>query len=146
MTSPADYPSALMGDAKVLPVPSTNATEAEAPNCTPACTAPCTGEAVPLSLPRMRARLLEALNREDFRTIQRELPHYQGLLEADTRNGVTTPERLARLEAEHQRFHEQLRATLLTARISLRLEIERVRASRQYAEEDSAPDAVSFHG
>ncbi len=98
------------------------------------------------SLPRLRARLLEALNREDFPTIQRELPQYQELLEEAARSGTMSPERQARLESEHQRFHEQLRATLLTARISLRLEIERVRASRQYTSGSDAHEAIDLHG
>lgn len=138
MTSSGDNTTALMGDTEDWPPPGIDSIEPDAP---PGPDAP-----LPPSLPRMRARLLEALNREDFRTIQRELPHYQELLEAAARSGVMSPERLARLELEHQNFHEQLRATLLTTRIALRLEIERVRASRQYAEDDSDSDAVCLHG
>lgn len=98
------------------------------------------------TLPRIRARLLEALCREDFRTIQQELPHYQDLLEKAARSGAVTPDRLARLESEHHRFHEQLRATLLTTRIRLRLDLERLTVARQYLDDDGKLDGIDLQG
>lgn len=98
------------------------------------------------ALARLRGRLLQALSREDFRTVKQDLPQYQELLEQVVRQGSMNPERLSRLEAEHQRFHEQLRATLLTTRITLRLELERVRAAQQYVPTETSPEAIDLQG
>ncbi|MCU0932727.1 MAG: hypothetical protein MUE43_13215 [Serpentinimonas sp.] len=98
------------------------------------------------ALARLRGRLLQALSNEDFRTVKQELPGYQELLQQVVQQGSMNPERLSRLEAEHQRFHEQLRATLLTTRITLRLELERVRAAQQYITNESAADAIDLRG
>ncbi len=98
------------------------------------------------ALARLRGKLLQAINQEDFRTVQQELPSYQDLLEQVVRHDSLPPERLARLESEHQRFHEQLRATLLTTRIALRLDLERVRAAQQYASADMGTDTIDLKG
>ena len=98
------------------------------------------------TLPRLRAKLLDALRREDFRTIQQHLPRYQQLLQSAVENESLSPDRVERMEAEHRRFHEQLSASLLTTRISLRLEIERVKASRQYVADTTSSEGIDLRG
>jgi hypothetical protein len=98
------------------------------------------------TLPSVRVRILEALRREDVDTIRQELPHYQDLLQQAIEQSPTSAERMMRLEAEHQRFHEQLRASLLTMRIALRLDLERVRAAKQYQSSGKASAAIDMEG
>lgn len=98
------------------------------------------------TLPRVRARLLDALRREDFCTIQAELPAYQELLVQAAEAGGLSQERLARLEAEHHRFHEQLRATLLTTRIRLRIDLERLIGARLYLQEERRSEGIDVRG
>lgn len=99
------------------------------------------------ALPKLRSAMLKAVRDEDYLTLQALLPEYQTSLEAAAVPAKNlTPDRLLRMETEHARFHEQLRATLMTTRISLRLELERVKASRQYQSDVTTTQAVDVSG
>jgi hypothetical protein len=84
------------------------------------------------TLAAVRSRVLTALRNEDPETVERELPIYQQLLAEALQKPSLSPSQMMHMETEHHRFFEQVRASLLTMRIAIRLELERVRVSKHY--------------
>lgn len=104
------------------------------------------GDTSPAALAALRTTMLSAVQRDDMAAIPAGLQRYQALLEAVLRRHALTPDHLARFESEHNRFHEQLRAMLLTTRFAIRKEIERVRVSRSYGTSERARQSIDISG
>ena len=109
-----------------------------APPAAAGCSAP--------ELGAMRGRIFGAIRNGDYILLATLLPVYSAKLEALVTGSHADPDLLHRAEADHTAFFEQLKAALVTNRIQVRLELERVKASRQYATEAPEEVASGWHG
>ncbi len=94
----------------------------------------------------LRGRIFSAIRNGDYILLATLLPVYGAKLEALVSGSHADPDILHRAEADHTTFFEQLKAALVTNRIQVRLELERVKASRQYATEAPEEAASGWHG
>lgn len=94
----------------------------------------------------LRGRIFTAIRNGEFMLLPNLLPVYGALLESIVTNSSTDSEAIHRAEADHSLFFEQLKATLFTNRIQMRLELERVKASRQYAFDAPGESADGWRG
>lgn len=99
-----------------------------------------------VGLGRMRDRIFAAIQNADFGSLQNLLPEYGASLKTLLSENLMDPSSVERLEGDHQRFFEQLKASLITNRIQIRLELERVKASRLYADEAPPGGGASWQG
>ena len=109
-----------------------------APQAAAGCSAP--------ELGALRGRIFSAIRNGDYLLLTALLPVYSANLEALITGSHADPDVLHRAEADHTTFFEQLKAALVTNRIQVRLELERVKASRQYAIEAPKEVASGWHG
>lgn len=109
-----------------------------APQAAAGCSAP--------ELGALRGRIFRAIRDGDYMLLATLLPVYGAKLETLVTSPHADPDALHRAAADHTTFFEQLKAALVTNRIQVRLELERVKASRQYANEAPEEVASGWHG
>lgn len=85
-----------------------------------------------LELDALRSRIFSEIRQGNFAPLVNLLPDYRTILEGVVAHRAPDSDALRRMEADHAAFFEQLKATLAMNRIQTRLELERIKASRQY--------------
>ncbi|MDZ7639335.1 MAG: hypothetical protein U5J83_13960 [Bryobacterales bacterium] len=94
----------------------------------------------------LRGRIFSALKSNEFAALRQLLPEYGEALEYLVQDASADRSTVQRLECDHKNFFEQLKAALITNRIQIRLELERVKASQLYAEAEPADRGGSWQG
>jgi hypothetical protein len=94
----------------------------------------------------IRGEMFRHLREGAVRSFRDQLPQYAGTLERLLRAAAGNPVEQLRLESDHRMFFEQVKAVLVTERIQLRLELERVKASRRYGREGASPARSGWEG
>lgn len=98
------------------------------------------------ALDALRSHILGTIRDGDFRSLPTLFPGYGVMLEALVQESAADAGRRERLEIDHETFFEQLKTALITHRIQIRLELERVNASRHYTAEASNEFAGDWQG
>lgn len=99
-----------------------------------------------VDLGALRSQIFAALKSDDLTALRTLLARYGDTLESLASDLCADASAFVRLESEHKMFFEQLKATLVTNRIQLRLELERVRASQRYGIGEQAPATEVWEG
>lgn len=89
------------------------------------------------ALDALRGQIFSKIRGGDFASLPALFPGYGVMLEALVEESAADAGRRERLEVDHETFFEQLKTALITHRIQVRLELERVNASRHYTAEAS---------
>lgn len=98
------------------------------------------------ALDALRGQILSTIRGGDFRSLPTLFPGYGVMLEALVQESAADAGRRERLETDHETFFEQLKTALITQRIQIRRELERVNASRHYTAEASNEFAGDWQG
>lgn len=99
-----------------------------------------------VDLGALRGEIFAALKSDELTALRTLLARYGDTLESLANHLRTDASALVRLESEHKMFFEQLKATLVTNRIQLRLELERVRVSQRYGIGEQAQATEVWEG
>jgi hypothetical protein len=94
----------------------------------------------------IRGEMFRHLREGAIHSFRDQLPQYAGTLERLLRAAAGNPVEQLRLESDHRMFFEQVKAVLVTERIQLRLELERVKASRRYGREGARSVRTCWEG
>jgi hypothetical protein len=94
----------------------------------------------------VRGGIFRRLQDGDLDGFQEDLLRYAAMLRQLVESALGDLSELSRLESDHRIFFEQLKATLVTNRIQLRMELGRVKASRRYGRDGAVPVRAGWEG
>lgn len=94
----------------------------------------------------LRGWIYRRLQAGDLDGFQEDLLRYTAMLRQVLEGALGDLSELSRLESDHRMFFEQIKAMLVTNRIQLRMELERVKASRRYGRDGATPVRPGWEG
>lgn len=129
------------------------AQEAQLDRTSPACAMVREGPDLPsamragvTALDALRGQIFSTIRSGDFASLPTLFPGYGVMLKDLVEESAADAGRRERLEVDHETFFEQLKAALITHRIQMGLELERIKASKHYTAEASNEFAGDWQG